>query len=163
MQSARRFAVACFALACTGALASCASKPPPPPAPPSPTRAKGAIEVGANVNPDAHGRASPVVVRVYELTSPAIFNTADFFSLYERDRETLGPELVAVEELQLVPGEKRALDRTLQPTTRHLAVTAAFRQIERAQWRATMPVPLNKTTAVTVRLDGVTVSITAAP
>jgi type VI secretion system protein VasD len=115
------------------------------------------------VNPDAHGRASPVVVRVYELTSPAIFNTADFFSLYERDRETLGPELVAVEELQLVPGEKRALDRTLQPTTRHLAVTAAFRQIERAQWRATMPVPLNKTTAVTVRLDGVTVSITAAP
>lgn len=143
-------------------LASCAGVKPPPP-PPQPTRVNASIEAAANVNPDVRGRPSPIVIKVYELKAPTGFNAADFFSLYERDREKLGEDVVAVEEMQLLPGDKRTYERVLQPATRHIAVLAAFRSVETAQWRATMPVDMNKLNAVSIRLEGTRVSIGKAP
>ena len=58
------------------------------------------------VNPDLHGRPSPVVVRLFELKHPVAFENADFFSLYERGKESLAPDLVTSEELELRPGQK---------------------------------------------------------
>ncbi|WP_122765927.1 type VI secretion system lipoprotein TssJ, partial [Pseudomonas viridiflava] len=57
------------------------------------------------VNPDLNGRPSPVVVRLFELKLPVAFENADFFSLYERAKESLAPDMVASEELELRPGE----------------------------------------------------------
>ena len=117
--------------------------------------------VAADVNPDGSGRPSPVILRVYELKSLAGFNAANFFSLLERDKEVLGADGLAREELPLKPGETRAIKRTLQGETRYLGVTAAFRELERARWRAAVAVPPNKTTPVEIRLDGNDVSISA--
>src|ERR1700680_2089380 len=111
-------------------LSACASPPPPP----KPTTITAALDAHANVNPDARGRPSPVVVRFYELKSLAAFDAADFFSMFDRDKETLGAELVAREEFNLRPGEKRPLARTLQLDTRYIGVVAAFRDLERSQW-----------------------------
>lgn len=47
------------------------------------------------VNPDLNGRPSPIVVRLIELKHPVAFENADFFSLYERAKESLSPDLVA--------------------------------------------------------------------
>jgi type VI secretion system protein VasD len=140
----RRLAAICGVL-----LVACASPPKPPP----PTIVQASVEALANVNPDARGRPSPVVVKFYELKSLAVFDSADFFSLFERDREILGAELVAREEFQLVPGAKRTFERTLQPDTRYLGVVAAFRDLERSTWRATVPVTPNKTVPLTIKLD----------
>jgi type VI secretion system protein VasD len=128
--------------------AGCAKPPPPPPPPPPPTVIDITVAVAADVNPDARGRASPLVARLFELKSLAAFDGADFFALSEKDKDTLGPDLVAKEELLLQPGEQRQFKRTLDPATRFVAVVAAYRDIERARWRASMPVALNKTTAV---------------
>src|SRR5207249_3614821 len=117
------------------------------------------LDAHANVNPDARGRPSPVIVRFYELKSLAAFNAADFFSMFDRDKETLGAELVAREEFDLRPGEKRPLARTLQPDTRYIGVVAAFRDLERSQWRASAAVPPNKASTVDVRLDDKSVSV----
>ncbi len=146
-------------------LASCFGGKPPPvqPAAPGPTQLNATLQVADNVNPDVRGRASPVVVKLYELKAPTAFESADFFSLYERDRETLGGDLVAVEELQLLPGEKRAFTRTLQGGTRYVGVLAAFRAVERAQWRATLAVEANRLNRVLIKLDGTRASIGAAP
>ncbi|MEB0104693.1 type VI secretion system lipoprotein TssJ, partial [Pseudomonas sp. CCI3.2] len=38
------------------------------------------------LNPDLHGRPSPIVVRLIELKNPVAFENADFFSLYERPK-----------------------------------------------------------------------------
>ena len=141
----RRLAAICGVL-----LVACASPPKPPP---PPTIVQASVEALANVNPDARGRPSPVVVKFYELKSLAVFDSADFFSLFERDREILGAELVAREEFQLVPGAKRTFERTLQPDTRYLGVVAAFRDLERSTWRATVPVAPNKTVPLTIKLD----------
>src|SRR5947207_3053449 len=97
-------------------LAACAAPPP------KPATIAATLDAHANVNPDARGRPSPVIVRFYELKSLAAFNAADFFSMFDRDKETLGAELVAREEFDLRPGEKRPLARTLQPDTRYIGV-----------------------------------------
>lgn len=157
--STRVAVLACVALLLAGCFGG---KPPAAPAPGN-TRIKGTIEVAATVNPDARGRPSPVVVKIYDLSAPTAFNSADFFSLFERDKETLGADLVAVEEFQLLPGEKRPFDRMLPPTVRYVSVLAGFRAVETAQWRATLPVQSNKLNQVLIKLEGINASISAVP
>ncbi len=138
-------------------LSGCAGAPKPPP----PTVIQLTLEVAADANPDSRGRASPIIVRLFELKSLAAFEGADFFSLFEKDQATLGAELVAREEFQVQPKDTRRMERTLQPDTRHVAVIAAFRDLERATWRAATAVPLNKTTPVVVRVDARSISVAA--
>jgi type VI secretion system protein VasD len=127
--------------------------PAQPPAPPLPSIAELSFVIDANVNPDASGRPSPVVVRIYELKSLAAFNRADFFSLYEKDREQLGADLVNRDELPMMPGGKPQAITTLRSDTRYLGVVAAFRDIERARWRASTPIFVNQTTRMEIKLD----------
>ena len=124
-----------------------------PPAPPKPSIAELSFVIDANVNPDATGRPSPVVVRIYELKSLAAFNRADFFTLYEKDRELLAADLVNRDEMPLLPGGKPQAITTLRSDTRYLGIVAAFRDIERAQWRASTPIFVNQTTRMEIKLD----------
>lgn len=129
---------------------------------PSATLAKVELVVEAGVNPDTRGRPSPIVIRLYELTATNAFEAADFFSLYDQDRQLLGAELVAVEELQLMPGEKRVFERTLQTNTQHLAVVAAFRQIEKARWRSNVAVQPNRVNNLLIKVDSTSILMEAA-
>lgn len=137
-------------------LAACASKPKPPP---PPSIVKASLDAQPSVNPDVKGRASPIIVRVYELKSVAAFNSSDFFSLFEREKETLGAELVEREEFQLQPGEKRQFDKQLQPETRYVGVVAAFRNLEKAQWRASAAIVPHQTLPLGITLEHSSVSI----
>lgn len=128
--------------------AACKSPPPPPP----PTAVKVSVAVLASANPDSSGRPSPVMVRVYELKSTAAFDSADFFTLYGKDQATLGADLNAKSEFLLRPGDSRSFEQVVQPGTKFIAVVAAYRDIERSRWRATAPVPPNKTTPLTVKI-----------
>lgn len=139
-------------------LSACAGAPKPPP----PTIIQGIVEVAPGVNPDSSGRASPIVVKVFELKSLAAFGSADFFSLFEKDQATLGAELTAREDMQLAPRDTRKFERKAQPETRYIGVIAAFRDLEHAKWRGAVAIPPEKVTRVTIRLDARSVSVTAA-
>jgi len=152
----RRFAVVIIASA--GMLACASKPPPPPPPPPKATILQVTVEARPDINPDVNGRPSPIVLRWYELKSLGTLSVADFFSLFGREKETLGADLLALEEFQLVPGEKRSFEKKLQTETRYVAVVAAFRDLERSQWRASMPIVLSQTSVVQIRLDGRQVS-----
>lgn len=130
-------------------------------APPKPTIVQGSVEAGGDINPDRRNRASPVTVRIYELKTVAVFDRADFFSVWDGEAETLGGDLLGRDEIQLVPGERRQFERTLQPDTRHIAVVAAFRDLERAQWRASTVVIPNRTQTLTISLGTKSVSVSA--
>ena len=125
-------------------VAACSSSPP---------LMRGSIKVDKRANPDANGRPSPVVVRVYELKTLTAFNNADFFALFEKEAETLGGDLVGREEFQLDPGETRPYQRQLQPDTRFIGVAAAFRDLEHARWRQAAPVPAKRTISVVLGLE----------
>ncbi|OEZ27128.1 MULTISPECIES: type VI secretion system lipoprotein TssJ [Variovorax] len=126
---ASRRRIAALGLAAAGLLmAGCASKPVVTPV-------SITLTAGADANPDARGRASPLTVRVYALKTPGPFEGADFFSLFEKDQATLGAELVQREEMLLRPGESKKLDLTLPADAKAIGVMAAFRDLDRARWR----------------------------
>ncbi|MGD8220001.1 type VI secretion system lipoprotein TssJ [Pseudomonas thivervalensis] len=106
------------------------------------------------LNPDLNGRPSPVVVRLFELKHPVAFENADFFSLYERERETLTPDLVASEELELRPGETVELKLGISGDGRYVGVLAAYRDLPHTRWRYTLPVAATQLTEVNLTLDG---------
>ena len=98
------------------------------------------LQAAADVNPDLRGRATPLDVRLFELRSASAFETADFFALYDRDQSALAADLLAREQVVVQPGESRSINRQAKPETRFLGVLAAYRDLERAVWRASVPV-----------------------
>lgn len=123
------------------ALNACGGKPPkeaePPPPPPPQLRID--VSSSSNANRGPAGQALPIVVRLYELKAQGAFSGADFFSLYDRESETLGGELIAREELTLAPGQSGQIDKPLDTEARYLGVLGAFRDIDRASWRSLVP------------------------
>lgn len=94
-----------------------------------------------DLNLDDNGRPSPLVVRIIELRSAQTFESVDFFALYLSEKETLGSDWVASEELELKPGDIKDLKIALHPDSQQVAVLAAYRQMDQVNWR--MVVPLN--------------------
>ncbi len=105
------------------------------------------------VNPDLNGRPSPIVVRLIELKHPVAFENADFFSLYERAKETLSPDLVASEELELRPGETAEFKLSVESGSRYVGVLAAYRDLREAQWRYVIQVKPADLTVAELTLD----------
>ena len=154
----RRAAALCLAATGLMLVASCGAPPPPKPVV---TNVALSVNAGADAHPDARGRASPMTVRVYVLKAPGPFEGADFFSLFEKDTATLGTELVQREELLLRPGESKKLEFTLQPDAKNIAVLAAYRDLERARWRALRPLEVGKVNNLAVNLGAREVKIEA--
>lgn len=113
------------------------------------------VLASAQVNPDARRRPSPVVVRVFELKAPTLFEQADFVSLFEKDQAVLAAEMVSREEFVLRPGESKPINKPLSPDTKFIGVMAAFRELERARWRAVVPVVPGKKNVLEIGLDGI--------
>lgn len=105
------------------------------------------------VNPDLNGRPSPIVVRLIELKHPVAFENADFFSLYERAKESLSPDLVASEELELRPGETAEFKLSVENGSRYVGVLAAYRDLRETQWRYVVQVTPADLTVAELTLD----------
>jgi type VI secretion system protein VasD len=160
MRSSGAF-IAIVGLTLALAAAACSSAPPPPAAPP-PGVADVEIRAASDINPDAAGRPSPVMVRVYELGGDAKFQQADYFELADTEAVLLGPDLVRREDVPISPGEERHLTLRLAPGARFIAVAVAYRDIDRAGWRAAIEVPPHGTTKLQVRLEDIQVTLAKA-
>lgn len=123
--------VACVVVA----LAGCAAKPA------KPVATKAVLSASEDVNPDSTGRPSPIVVRIYQLRGDTEFNNADFFALYEKDKEILGASLIAREEKTLFPGQQIETDMPLSPEARFVGAVAAYRDLGSSRWRAMIGAP----------------------
>ncbi|HTU65336.1 MAG TPA: type VI secretion system lipoprotein TssJ [Steroidobacteraceae bacterium] len=132
-------------------LAGCAA------APPKPAEAKMQIVAAADVNPDGKGRPSPIVIRIYQLKTEAEFAGADFFAIYDREKEILGPALITREEYTLDPGETEDIKFEVNRDARFLGVLAGYRDPS-ARWRAMSPAP-EKGLADLIKKDRVSVSL----
>ncbi len=134
---------------------ACGQKEKPPP----PTVVNITLQTSPDVNPDVEGRASPIDARIYYLVSLEPFGTTGFFELFEQDQALLGDNLLGREEVQLAVGEQRNFSRELNDRVRFIGVVAAYRDIERARWRASIEILPNRTTPLTVDFTGAAVSI----
>lgn len=111
------------------------------------------LTASERLNPDLNGRPSPIVVRLYELKHPVAFENADFFSLYERAKESLAPDMVATEELELRPGQTVDLKLSVQEGSRYVGVLAAYRDLPEASWRYTLQITPLEITDADLTLD----------
>jgi type VI secretion system protein VasD len=130
---------------------------------PDPTEIDALLVAATTVNPDSRKRPSPVVVRVYELKARTQFDAADFISLFERDKDVLGSELVMRDEFVLRPGDTRPLARQPQPETKYLAVLVGFRDMEKSRSRAVAAIEPNKVNRWVIKVEALTVGILPAP
>ena len=105
------------------------------------------------LNPDLNDRPSPIVIRLLELKHPVAFENADFFSLYQRPKEALSPDLVIQEELELRPGEQRDLKLFVQEGSRYVGVMAAYRDLPESSWRFVIPLEHKAQNRIELRLD----------
>jgi type VI secretion system protein VasD len=140
-------------LALAVGLAGCGSKPPPP------TIVELTVKAGPGINPDADGRASPVILRVYQLAATGSFDKSDFFQLYDKEAATLGADLAGSDQLALTPGTSKTVTIELKPQAKFIGIIAAFRGIDRAAWRVGTSVPPNKTTKLTATVDGLVLKL----
>jgi type VI secretion system protein VasD len=148
---------AALGLALCGVLVACAQKEPPPP--PPPTKVELTLTAADGVNPDPEGRASPVIVRYYQLAGTNAFEKADFFQLYDKEAALLGQDLLGRDEVPLAPGATQKAAFEAKAGTKFLGVVAAYRDINQAEWRADVPIPANQTTKLKVTLDKLKLSI----
>ncbi|ESQ17082.1 MAG: hypothetical protein N838_24465 [Thiohalocapsa sp. PB-PSB1] len=128
---------------------------------PEPARMQAYLVATDDLNSGAGGVGLPVQVRLYELKSTGAFSGADFFSLYQKESEILGAELVAREELSLTPGQALRLEKTLPPESAFIGVVAAFRDIDRAQWRDVARLKPNHANQVTVKVTADSITVAA--
>ncbi|MDR1397824.1 MAG: type VI secretion system lipoprotein TssJ [Desulfarculales bacterium] len=119
------------------------------------------IEIASqpNLNPDNSGRPSPVLIKVYELSSDLSFKQADFLAMFEKPVQTLGSDLIAADELILLPGEAKIIAYEPTERTHFVGLLAGFRQIERAQWRALVAIDPEKANRICIELNDTAISL----
>ncbi len=118
-----------------------------------------AIEADGAMNTNVAGEPSPLVLRVYELKSKALFEQATFFELLDMDTAKLGTELTGKREVELKPADKLEFKRETPIETRHIGVIAGFREIDLAQWRGIIDIRPELTNVIVVKLTALAVTI----
>ena len=94
------------------------------------------ISASKKLNPDIENRASPIVIRIYQLTQIDTFNNSDFFALYENDQTLLAKDLKYREELEIQPGQSTTKTLEISVDSKYIAVLAAYRDLDKAQWKS---------------------------
>ncbi|CAH1650696.1 hypothetical protein CHELA1G11_14093 [Hyphomicrobiales bacterium] len=111
------------------------------------------IVAGPSVNPDGDGRASPVVVEIFELSSLTPFQDANFDSLYVKGKQTLGDSLLATHSTVVSPGARKAVTSRLAAQTNALGVIAGFAHFDGLQWRGSFQTQPGKDAKVAIAID----------
>lgn len=113
--------------------------------------------VDADINPDELDKPSPLFIRMYELKTPKMIRKSDFIDIYERDKEVLGADMVAVHKLKrFKPGESRTEHFVLKKDTHYVAFYAEFLKFKDSKYKVVVPVVSNNViqTSATVHVSG---------
>lgn len=127
--------------------------------PPAPAVVDLTIRASADINPNTMGTPVSVAVRLYSLTARSRFESADVFSLMQREAQVLGTESTGVEEALIRPGETRKVILTPKPGVRSIGIAVMFRDIDRAQWRLVAPIAESGPTKLTLAVHGITAAL----
>lgn len=122
--------------------------------PPAPSVVEVTIRANSNINPNPAGTPVSVAVRLYSLSARGRFESADVYSLMQREAQTLGAESLGAEEVVVRPGETRKVTLMPKPGVRFIGVAVLFRDIDRAQWRLVAPIAESGPSRFTISISG---------
>src|SRR5438045_1322459 len=126
----------------SGACPHPAAAPPTPPPPcPDPEPLRLVVNASDRLNPGERGEPLATVVRIYQLKSSSKISGAAFEEMLDRDKDTLGDELVSAKELTVNPADRIDPALTRGDGVNYIAVVALFRQPGGTFWRAIYHLP----------------------
>ena len=111
------------------------------------------LNASDQLNPDLNGRPSPLVLQLVELSHATAFEQADYFDLQQRPAAMLAPDLLAMEEMELRPGEQRHFKIAAGAEAKHLGLIAAYRDLPNTRWRIRLDVQPGARNQFTLALD----------
>jgi type VI secretion system protein VasD len=111
------------------------------PSAPKPRTLEVQVLASTDVNPNAEGRPSPILVHLYVLKDTGSFSGAKFDPLTRDPAAALGEALLS-SEMQLVrPGETPTIPIKVDPEAGYIAAVAEFARVMDSQWSAVMAAP----------------------
>jgi type VI secretion system VasD/TssJ family lipoprotein len=127
----------------------CKTNPPPPAATPA-TAGPGAppaacttpeplritLTASARLNLGEKGEALATVVRIYQLKGASKLIGVGFDDLMDHDKESLGEDFLAVQEVTINPGERQEPPIVRKPDAGFLLAVALFRRPAGTTWKA---------------------------
>lgn len=144
-------------------LIGCAGDPPVETPPLPPTIVNLQINPAADLNADINGNGAPLMLRIYELREQSNFKSSDFFALFNDDKAILAADLARKQELLLQPGEAKKISLQPDDDVRAVGLFAGFRQLETAQWRASIQLKAHETQTLVVTLKNNQMTLESAP
>ncbi len=120
------------------------------------------VNVLSDINPDEANEPKPLTLRIYELKSDSLINKADFISLYDRDKATLGADYLTAPKIEyLEPGVDRVLKFVTSEEARYIALYAEFYRYKDANYKVVFPVTVNNVirNSVRIKISGNTIEL----
>lgn len=99
------------------------------------------LHASPRLNLDKRGQALALSVRLYKLRRKDAFELAPYSAFLnpQAERESLGPDLIEVREIMLVPGQRYEVTEKVSREAGHLALVALFQRPAEGRWRTTVP------------------------
>jgi type VI secretion system protein VasD len=97
------------------------------------------------LNPDIRGKASPVVLTVYELKSQKEFSDATFEQLTTNPLNNLKTSLIDIHHYELEPHSESKLHFNMTKDAHYLGMVAGYRIMNNSQWKKIIPLTPGKT------------------
>ena len=92
------------------------------------------VESSEDLNPDGQGNNYAVIVRVYQLTDPRLFDRAPYNELWKTGPDVLGETLISVHEFSVQPDFDGLLNLEKKKGAEYVGVMAFFRSRE-GSWK----------------------------
>jgi type VI secretion system VasD/TssJ family lipoprotein len=119
-----------------------------------------------NANVDENKQATPLTVYIFQMDDPAIFQSASFFPLVGSPQRALGQSFIDMQSFQLLPGQKKTINLSLDNDTAYIGVIAGYESLTGKTWRQVInriAVNSSSSTALTFNNKGITVTQTLLP
>lgn len=117
------------------------------------------VVASKDLNPNSRGQPAPVVVRIYALKSEDLFNGADFFTLWDKEKQVLGGDLLTRREYEVQPGGTITKVDSIDKNAAYIGVVAAFREINSSTWRAIVKANKGGTNRIQIVVSQNTISV----
>lgn len=93
------------------------------------------------LNVDAAGRPLAVIAKIYKLKQNTAFSQAtyDTFLNPQKEKVTLGSDLLEVREISLIPGQRYEVTEKVSYEAGYIGVVALFRNPAPARWKIDFP------------------------
>lgn len=99
------------------------------------------LDASTRLNADDVGRSLPTNIQVFQLKGSRRLEAADFQDLWQRPKEVLEEDLLAMDEFTLEPGQQLTREVSRTSGASYLAVVGVFRRPAGQVWRAVERLP----------------------